>query len=302
MLLIRAAVQSLWTSRIAVLLLCTLHAIAAAAPITVQDDAHHTVTLVSPAQRIISLAPHATELLFAAGAGNKVVGVSDYSDYPLAAKQIASVGGSAALDLERILALKPDLLVVWGSGNAPAQVEKLRKLGIPIFESEPRDFADIPSSLERLATLTDTQAVGHAAADAFRTRLQQLTAQYQHRPPVKVFYQIWHSPLMSLNDDHLSSKAIRLCGGENIFGKLPQLAPTVNTEAVLQANPEVIVTGGDEHEALSSWRQFPHLLAVKQGNLFTLNTDTMTRGSPRILDGSEVLCKQLELARSRRQQ
>jgi iron complex transport system substrate-binding protein len=296
----RAATAPYWRHCVAGLLLYALHAIAAAAPMVVQDDAHHAITLAGPAQRIISLAPHATELLFAAGAGNKVVGVSDYSDYPPAAKQIPSVGGSAALDLERILALKPDLVVVWGSGNVPAQVEKLRKLGIPLFESEPRDFADIPSSLERLATLAGTLLIGHAAALAFDARLQQLTTQYQHRPPVKVFYQIWHSPLMTLNDEHLSSKAIRLCGGENVFGKLGQLAPTVNTEAVLQANPEVIVTGGDENDALSFWRQFPHLLAVKQGNLFTLNTDTMTRGSPRILDGTEALCKQLELARSRR--
>jgi iron complex transport system substrate-binding protein len=296
----RAAISSRWSWRVIGLSLWAMHVFASAEPITVLDDAQHTVTLNRPAQRIVSLAPHATELLYAAGAGSKVVGVSDYSDYPPQAKQIASVGGSAALDLERILALKPDLVVIWGSGNAPAQVEKLRKLGIPLFESEPREFADIPSSLERLATLTGTFSIGHAAASAFRARLQQITAQYKDRPPVKVFYQIWRSPLMTLNDDHLSAKAIRICGGENIFGKLPQLAPTVNTEAVLQADPEVIVTGGDEHDALSFWRQFPHLLAVKQGNLFTLNTDTMTRGSPRILDGAEALCKQLEVARIRR--
>lgn len=282
------------------LMLCVLQAIAVAAPITVQDDAHRTVSLNAPAQRIVSLAPHATELLFASGAGDKVVGVSDYSDYPPEAKRIASVGGSATLDLERIVALKPDLVVIWGSGNPAAQVAKLRQLGIKLFESEPRDFSDIASSLERLATLAGTLPAGQAAANAFRARLRQLQAHYMQRAPVRVFYQIWHAPLMTLNDDHLSSKVIRLCGGENVFGKLPQLAPTVSTESVLQANPEVIVAGGTGDDVLSSWRQFPQLLAVKHGNLVTLNADIITRGAPRILDGAEVLCKQLDLARSRR--
>lgn len=283
------------------LLLGVLHSFATANPITVLDDTHHSITLSAPAQRIISLAPHATELLFAAGAGDKVVGVSEYSDYPPSAKQIQAVGGSATLDLERIIALKPDLIVVWSSGNSAAQITKLRNLGIRIFESEPRDFADIASSLERLGTLAGTLPTAQPAATAFRSRLRQLQEKYTHRPPVTAFYQIWRTPLMTLNDEHLSSKAIRLCGGENIFGKLPQLAPTVNVEAVLQANPEIIVAGGGENDdTLASWRKFPQLLAVKHGNLFTLNADIITRGGPRILDGTEILCKQLELARSRR--
>lgn len=274
---------------------------AAAEPITVTDDARHTVTLNAPAQRIISLAPHATELLFAAGAGSKVVGVSDYSDYPEAAKHIPAVGSSSALDLERIIASKPDLVVFWGSGNSQAQVAKLRTAGIAVFESEPRDFNDIATSLERLGTLAGTTSTARPAADAFRARLQQLQNQYAHRSPVKVFYQIWRSPLMTLNDQHLTSKVIQLCGGENVFGKLTQLAPTVNTEAVLQANPEAIVSGsGANDDALAEWRKFPQLLAVKNGNLLTLNSDTMTRGTPRILDGAEALCKQLDIARSHR--
>lgn len=281
--------------------LLTLCANAIADPISVVDDAHHTVNLAAPAQRIVSLAPHTTELLFAAGAGAKVVGVSDYSDYPAEAKRLPSVGSSMSLDLERIVALKPDLVVIWGSGNIAAQVAKLRGAGIPVFESEPRNFEDIASSLEKLGNLAGTQSIAGSAANAFRARLTQLQMQYQHRAPVTVFYQIWRSPLMTLNDEHLTSKVIQLCGGGNVFGKLTQLAPTVNTEAVLQANPEAIVSGsGDNDDALAAWRKFPQLLAVKRGNLFTLNSDTMTRGSPRILDGAEALCKQLDVARSHR--
>jgi len=273
---------------------------APAEPITVTDDAHHAVTLNAPAQRIISLAPHTTELLFAAGAGSKVVGVSEYSDYPEAAKHLPSVGSSTALDLERIIASKPDLVVFWGSGNSQAQVAKLRAAGIAVFESEPREFNDIATSLERLGTLAGTTSAAQPAADAFRAHLQQLQNQYAHRPPIKVFFEVWRSPLMTLNDQHLTSKAIQLCGGENVFGKLSQLAPTVNTEAVLQANPEAIVSGGTSDDALAEWRKFPQLLAVKNGNLLTVNSDTLTRGTPRILDGAQVLCKQLDIARSHR--
>jgi iron complex transport system substrate-binding protein len=263
------------------------------------DDARHTVTLAAPAQRIVSLAPHATELLYAAGAGAKLVGVSDYSDYPPPAKRIPSVGSSTALDLERIIALKPDLVVVWGSGNSAAQVAQLRKLRLPIFESEPRDFEMVASSLERLGLLAGSAAGGRAAAEDFRSRLRQLGATYRQRPAISVFYQIWSDPLMTLNDAHMVSAAIRLCGGQNIFGALPQLAPTVSIEAVLKADPEVIFAGANS-DALSAWRQFPRLTAVTRGNLFTVNRDWLSRAGPRILDGAEALCKQLDNARAKR--
>ncbi|HEY8027624.1 MAG TPA: cobalamin-binding protein [Burkholderiaceae bacterium] len=272
-----------------------------AAPVTVQDDAHHDVTLAAPAGRIVSLAPHTTELLFDAGAGSKVVGVSQFSDYPAEATKLPQLGGSAGFDIERIVALKPDLIVLWSTGTSAAQIDKFKQLGIPVFESEPHNFADIASSLERLGQLAGTAGAAHQATVAFDARRQQLGARYAHAAPVRLFYQIWHEPLMTLNDSHLVAAAISLCGGQNIFGKLPQLVPTVEIEAVLQANPEVILTGSDAgSDALLSWRKFSQLLAVKRDNLFSLNADTLTRGSPRALDGAEALCKKLELARSRR--
>jgi iron complex transport system substrate-binding protein len=271
------------------------------AAVSVVDDANHTVTLPAPAHRIISLAPHATELLFATGAGSKLVGVSDYSNFPPEAKNIPSVGGSNALDLERIVNLKPDLIVVWGSGNSAAQIDKLRGLKIPLFESEPRNFETVATSLERLAKLTGTEVAGQKAAQTFRSRLQTLAATYQHRPPVTVFYQIWRQPLMTLNGDHMASAAIRLCGGENVFGQLPQIAPTISIESVLQKDPEVIIaSSGETENRQADWLRFPKLTAVARNNLFSINVDWMTRGGPRILDGTETLCKQLEIARQRR--
>ncbi|MEB0137367.1 cobalamin-binding protein [Actimicrobium sp. CCC2.4] len=283
------------------LLLATSGALAGAAPVSATDDAGHPIRLDAPARRIISLAPHVTELLFAAGAGARLVGVSDYSDFPPAAKIIGSVGGAAALDIERIVMLKPDLVVAWGSGNSASQLARLRALGIAVFDSEPRDFATIASSLERLATLAGSEATGHAAARDFRVRLQTLTSTYQRRATVPVFYQIWRAPLMTLNGQSMVSSAIRLCGGNNIFAQLPQLAPVIGAEAVLQANPEVILTGGDdEAAALADWRRFPSLLAVQRNNLFVINADWLARSGPRLLDGTELLCRQLDSARRKR--
>jgi iron complex transport system substrate-binding protein len=271
------------------------------AAISVTDDANHVVTLEAPAQRIISLAPHATELLFAAGAGTHIVGVSEYSSYPPDAKRITSVGGSAALDLERIVTLKPDLVVVWQSGNSAAQIEKLRALHIPLFESDPRNLETVATSLERLAQLAGTETVGRPAAQAFRAKLQTLSTNYQRRSPVRVFLQIWRHPLMTLNNDHMASAVIHLCGGENVFGRLPQIAPTVSIESVLQEDPEaIIVTSSGHADVRSEWQRFTRLTAVARNNLFAVDGDWLTRGGPRILAGAEAICKQLDTARQRR--
>jgi iron complex transport system substrate-binding protein len=229
------------------------------------------------------------------------VGVSEYSDYPPTAKKISSIGSSASIDLERIIALRPDLIVAWGSGNSAAQLARLRTLGVPLFDSEPHNFDTIATSLERLAKLAGTDAVGRAAAQTFRRHQQVLAATYQQRPVIGVFFQVWRAPLMTLNDTHMVSAAIRLCGGKNVFGTLPQLAPTISIEAVLQANPETIVNGSSvKEDRLGEWRRFPTLTAVMRGNLIALDTDTMTRPGPRILEGTEILCKQLDIARSKR--
>ncbi|CAN5778320.1 cobalamin-binding protein [soil metagenome] len=272
-------------------------------PISVVDDARRIVALNRPAQRIISLAPHATELLFEAGAGHRIVGVSDYSDYPEQAKKIASVGNFFALDLERIIALKPDLVVVWGTGNAKLLANKLRDHHVTVFESEPHDFAMVASSLERLATLAGTEKIGQLAASKFRNRLELLRHTYQLKDKqqvVSVFYQVWNKPLMTLNSQHLVSAAISFCGGKNIFADLREISPTVNIEAVLAANPQAIVASdGEQQDVLAPWQAFPGLTAVSKSNLFRIQGDWMNRAGPRILDGTEALCKDLAVARAK---
>lgn len=270
----------------------------AMAALSVTDDTGRKVTVQAPARRIVSLAPHTTEMLFAAGAGAYVVGVTEYSDYPPEARRIPSVGSGVSLDLERIVALKPDLVVGWNNGKAAAQLARLEPLGIPVFKSEPYSFATIASSIERLARLAGTDAAGTSAARAFRVHLQRLQETYQGRRKVRVFYQIWRSPLMTLNGTHLVSSALNLCGGENVFAGLPQLAPTVDIESVLKADPEAIIaSSGGEDDAFDTWRRFANMQAVARGNLLTIDGDVLNRSGPRILDGVEMLCKELDTVR-----
>lgn len=283
---------------LAAVLLSLLAHLPAGAAVSARDGTNRVVSLNAPARRIISLAPHTTELLFAAGAGPYVVGVTEYSDYPPEAKRIALVGSGISLDLERILRLKPDLIVGWNNGNAIAQLAKLEALGIPVFRSEPHDFMAIADSLEQLAHLAGTDAIGHAAAESFRARLQSLREKYRDRPVLRVFYQVWNAPLMTLNDSAIASMALRLCGAENIFGQLPPVAPTVSVEAVLQADPDAILAGSEAKEdAFAVWRRFPALKAVAHGRLLLIDGETLNRSSPRILDGTERLCKQLDAVR-----
>ncbi|CAG9245182.1 Vitamin B12 ABC transporter, B12-binding component BtuF [Burkholderia diffusa] len=288
-------------------LIALAHASFAHADVTTRDDAGNTVTLPAPAQRVISLAPHATELVYAAGGGAKLVGTVTYSDYPPAAQAVPRVGDNKALDLERIAALKPDLIVVWRHGNAERQTDALRALHIPLFFSEPRHLDDVATSLRRLGTLLGTEPVADAAAVSFSRDIAVLRARYAARPPVMMFFQVWDRPLTTLNGAHLFNEVISLCGGRNVFAALKPLAPTVTDEAVLAANPEAIVTtsaGATRSDAplpsLARWRAWPALTAVARNNLFAIDGDLLTRPSPRIAQGAAALCEDLDAARARR--
>jgi len=282
------------------LVLLFMSAAMAKADIAINDDAGNRVVLPRPATRIVSLAPHITELLFAAGAGEKVVGAVDYSNYPEAARKLPRIGSHAAFDLERIAALKPDLAIVWGSGNPPGQVAQLRRLGIAVFVSEPRRLEDIAASLRQVGMLAGVPA--EPAAQAFTQRLASLRARHANATPVNVFYEIWNQPLMTVGGEHVISHAITACGGRNAFAVLTQPAANVELEAVLRADPDVIVASGMDQERpewLDDWRRWPQLQAVKNGNLFFIPPDLLQRHTPRILDGLEKLCAALDVARQR---
>lgn len=278
----------------------TLHAGAA---ITVHDDGGNAVTVVQPARRIVSLAPHVTELLFAAGGGDRIVGAVSYSDFPPAANNIPRIGDNRQVDIERLIALKPDLIVLWLHGGSGRQVELLSKLGIPMYHSEPHKLADIAHSVQRLGRLMGTDAVAQPAAKALSDTLTGLKLRYANRPPVRLFYQVWDKPLYTLNGEHIVSDAIRLCGGENIFAEMTVTAPVVSIEGVLQRDPEAIF-GSSERAArdggVDLWRRYGALRAVQSDNLFTLDGNLLNRSGPRMVQGAKVLCEKIELARQRR--
>lgn len=275
----------------------------APAAVQVLDDAGQTVRLTQPAQRVVSLSPHITELLFAAGGGQRIVGAVEYSDYPPAALKLPRIGDNRELDLERILAVHPDLLVVWRHGNPERQLQKLRRLGIPIFYSEPQQLEQVASSLERLGVLLGSEAVAADAARQFRQRLQGLRQQNHGQAPVKVFYQVWDKPLMTLNGRHLSSEVLQLCGAVNPFAHLTAAAPQVSIEAVLAAAPEALISAGKAGAPalwVQPWLRYPTLPAVQRRNFITLDVDAISRQTPRVLDAAASLCRQLDDVRRQR--
>lgn len=271
----------------------------------VTDDIGKKVSLDKPAQRIVSLAPHLTELLFAAGAGDAVVGVVSYSDYPPEAAQRPHVGDAQNLDVESIVTLQPDLVVAWKSGNPTPQLEQLIRFGIPVFYSEPRHLEDIATNLERLGLLAGSDEPALAAAEKLRSGTRRLVERYSRAEPVRVFYEIWHQPLMTVGGKHLISQLIRVCGGQNVFADLAALAAAVEREAVLMSDPEVIIASGMTEQRppwLDQWLDWPQLYAVKHKHLYFIPPDLIQRHTPRVLEGAQRLCDQLQQARVSRKQ
>jgi iron complex transport system substrate-binding protein len=284
------AVVALWSAAIDV-----------SGEVSAVDDEGARITLATPARRIVSLAPHATELLYAAGAGDRVVGVLATSDWPSEALTKPKVGDARALDLERIFALAPDLIVTWPY-SAPEEVALLRARGIPVFITNPTTIAGIATDLERLGVLAGTLPAASARAGEFREDLARLTGSRTASRPLRVFYEIWNAPLYTIGGKHLISEAIHVCGGENVFASLTLPAPGVSVEAVLAARPDVIIAGTDRAVRppwLDDWKRWTTLPAVLRDNLYTADANLLHRGGPRFIEGMKALCDVLDRARAR---
>jgi len=273
----------------------------ATAAVTVRDDGGNTVTLNKPAMRVISMSPHVTETLFAAGGGSRIVGAVNYSDYPEAAKSIPRIGSNREIDLERVISMKPDLIVAWMHNNSERQIEMVRQLGVPVYLSDPQTLDSIPENVARLGQLMGTEAVANAAASDLRRQLASLRTRYAGRPTVRSFYQVWDKPLYTLSGKHIITDALKLCGGENIFDKLTVTAPIVTVESVLQADPEAVFgTAEKNYGGVSLWKPYATLTATRNDNLFTVDGNLLNRAGPRMIAGTAVLCEKLELARQHR--
>ena len=280
-----------------------LVSVAAAQPVVVVDDRGKAVTLARPAQRIIALAPSLTELAFAAGAGGRLVGAARHSDYPPEARAIPQVGDAARVDFERIAALKPDLILAWKSGNSPSDVERLERLGYPAFVSEPARLADVARLLRAIGALAGSLAEAERAAAGFEREIAALRARHARLSAVRVFYLIWHRPLLTVNGTHIISDVISLCGGQNVFADVAQLTPNVSIEAVIAAKPETILGGGSadgEKEFAARWRESA-VEPLRQLPAYYINPDHIQRQTPRIAEGAKAVCAALEQVRISRQ-
>jgi iron complex transport system substrate-binding protein len=263
--------------------------------------AARSVDAAEPVPRIISLSPHITELLFAAGAGERIVGVDDSSDYPAAVAGIARVGEPSALDVEGLLKLRPTLIVLWDSGTPASRKAELERLNLKLYVTDQRHLDDIGATLIEFGRLAGTLPVAAAAAHRYRIELAQLRAQYAARSRLKVFYQVWDRPLYTLSGAHVVSEVLSLCGGDNVFADLSTLAPAIDQEAVLARDPDVILvaaTGADGARQMLEWNRFSTLRAVRSHRIFTVDPSLVGRMAPRILQGVRDVCGLLDAARA----
>ncbi|MDH3438111.1 MAG: helical backbone metal receptor [Betaproteobacteria bacterium] len=272
----------------------------ARAAVELRDDRDTLVRLPAPAQRIVALAPNLTELAYAAGAGQRLVGVASFSDYPAAARRVTHVGDAARVDIERIVSLKPDLVLAWKSGNQAGDIDKLARLGYAVFVTEPVRLADIPRLLRTIGALAGTAPAAERAARAFKEGVQSLRTRYTRARKVRAFYEVWHRPLITVSDRHMIGDVISLCGGQNVFADAPGLTPTVSLEAVVVAGAEAVLGGArsrSEADFRRQWRQAP-LAVLRSLPAFYVDPDLIQRQTPRILEGTRVVCAALDTVRS----
>ncbi len=264
--------------------------------IVISDDTGQRVSLPHAPRRIISLAPSATEMLFAAGLGDRVVATVEYSDEPPAATQVPRIGDVTAVDIERLVAMHPDLAVVWPGGGNPAQTDKIARLGIPIYRQQVNRLAELPASLRRLGALASDKSVADRAARNLEEVLARLARQYGGGKHPTVLLEVWNRPLYTVGGTHLMSDALTLCGGRNVFADLKELGPVISTEAVIARNPDIIVAAAPPGEGaswLEEWKRFGSLNAVRNRRLISFEDQRFVRLGPSVVSATEGLCKAL---------
>lgn len=272
---------------------------AVAATRVVVDDLNRPLTVAGAPLRIVSLAPGATEMLFAAGGGAQIIATVEYSDTPPAARAIARIGDAAAIDMERLVALRPDVVVAWPGGGNPAQRAKIASLGIAVYEQQVSRLSELGESLRRLGTLTGTGDAARQAADALEARLAQLRRTYADAPGAphpRVLLQVWNRPIYSVGGRQLMSDALAACGARNVFADLPEAAPLVDTESVIARNPDIIVAAAPPGEGaawVADWKRFGGLGAVRAGRVVAFEDQGLSRLGPSVIDATANLCRTL---------
>ncbi len=271
-----------------------------AEPIKVADDLNNLILLGQPAKKIIALSPHLAELVFDAGAGEQLVATVEYADYPSVVKSVSRIGAYNALDKERLVALQPDIVLLWLSGNGEDKANQLKQLGINVYISEPRNLSDISKTILDIGKLAGSSDVAQSKAMEFDRKISHLQKRFGGAKPVTVFYQVWGQPLITVNQEQLINEVIELCGGINVFSGVPVLAPVVSTEELIVKNPQVIIGGarqGEKRQWLQQWKNWPSIKAVKNNHLYFISPDLLNRQTTRMLEGAGQLCTMLDNVR-----
>ena len=267
------------------------------AHLTVTDDFGRKVTVRYPPERIITLAPGPTAMLRAAGAGGQVVATIEYSGQPASESKLPKIGSADAVDMERLIALRPDVVVVWPDGNNPAQIATLERLGIPVYRQEAVTLDGIGESLRRLGTLAGTSEEADREAGALEARLAGLRTKYgKVSHPPSVLLEVWDRPLYTVGGRELLSDVLRVCGTRNVFADLPGRAPAVGVEAVIARNPDIIIAAappGSGADWLAEWKRFPSIRAVRSGRLLSFEDQRLIGLGPGVIDATAELCRKI---------
>ncbi|MCU4674653.1 cobalamin-binding protein [Catenovulum sp. 2E275] len=251
--------------------------------------------------RVIATAPHIVEMLYAIEAGDNIVGTTEHSDYPQAAQKIPRIGNYAGLQIEKILALKPDYIVAWKTGNPPQDLARLEKLGIPIIYSEPNGLESVAQELKMLGKITHKTAQAEQAAQAYLDKLAVLRKKYQNTQTLTVFYQLWAAPLTTIANQAWPQHLLNVCNVTNPFVDLQGDYPQISIEHVLVQQPQVIIIPSslaEPNEMKGFWQKYPQIPAVKNEQIKLVNSDKLHRMTPRSLDELEVMCDKLNQARA----
>ncbi|MBT8441675.1 MAG: cobalamin-binding protein [Gammaproteobacteria bacterium] len=258
-----------------------------------------------PVRRIVALSPHLTELVYAAGAGERLVGVVEYSDFPPPALALPRIGDSFRLDYEALAELEPDLILAWRSGTPADVQQRLRDMGFRVVALDADKLDEIAAQLTEIGRLAGTEAAASAVAADYSRRLRELRERFAGAEVIDVFYQVSAQPLFTIGGRHVISESIETCGGRNIFADVDGLSPAVSLESVIDAAPDAIVAGHDlvsgdgRTQLIDQWAQWSSIPAVRNGDLYVVDANRMHRSTVRILDTLEELCGHLALARSR---
>lgn len=293
--------RSLIATGLLVLLSAFLSRYAFATTLEQVDDRGSVISLSAPPVRVVSLAPHLTEILFDIGAGQRLVGVMAFSDFPEQAKALPRVGNHSHLNFEQILSLQPDLILGWRGGNRESDLKVLRDFGLKVFETDPRTLEDVAALMRRLGMILGVPEAAEDRARHFEEAVTRLRKTRSNRRPLRVFYQVWDQPIYTLNGDHVVSQMIEGCGGTNVFSALDALSPVVSIEAVLDTDPEVILGPLESDQSASwmtRWESWPQVKAVANKQVHSIPADLVARMGPRLVDAMAAICGSLSTARS----